>query len=277
MVIPNQGETKRSCDIAGMYVVRHMPRCDHRCDLSTVSHKLPLERYAKLTRRCDGETMKASTEDLRQRIAPVVNDGCSQPVVPTATTSVATVSNGTSSSGVLPVRSCSTPTPVARAIPPAADPDATFATDCDQWEAVTGVGINQSTMYRAQQRVGWTRKKGLIASERDEAARAAFRALWAARRLTVIDESGAQTNMTPRDSRAPRGERAVGSIPRNHAKNTTLIASLSLAGLGAAMTLDGALDSDAFVAYLGVFRVPTLKAGRIVVLDTLSVHQDQRG
>jgi transposase len=124
-----------------------------------------------------------------------------------------------------------------------------------------------------------TKKKSLIASERDDAARAAFRAmsaLWEATTIIFLDESGTQTNMTPRYSRAPRGERAVGSAPRNHEKNTTLVASLSLAGLGEAMTLEGALDGDAFVAYLTVFLVPTLVAGQIVVMDNLSVHKDKR-
>jgi len=129
-----------------------------------------------------------------------------------------------------------------------------------------------------------TKKKSLIASERDEAARAAFRAMsavWEATQLTFIDESGTQTNMTPRYSRAPRGERAVGSAPRNHDKNTTLVASLSLTGLGAAMTLEGALDGDAFAAgrplgSMEAFLVPTLVAGQIVVMDNLSVHKDKR-
>ncbi|MCA1669870.1 MAG: IS630 family transposase [Thermomicrobia bacterium] len=124
-----------------------------------------------------------------------------------------------------------------------------------------------------------TKKKSLIASERDEAARVAFRArsaLWAARQVIFLDESGAQTNMTPRYSRAPRGKRAVGSAPRNHAQNTTLVASLSVNGLGAAMTLAGALDGDAFAAYREDLLVPTLVPGQIVVMDNLSVHQDKR-
>lgn len=124
-----------------------------------------------------------------------------------------------------------------------------------------------------------TKKKRLIASERDEAARAAFRAmsaLWAATALVFLDESGTQTTMTPRDRRSPRGERAVGKAPRNHEKNTTLVASLSGAGLGAAMTLEGALDGDAFIAYLEAFLVPTLMPGAIVVMDNLSVHKDNR-
>lgn len=123
------------------------------------------------------------------------------------------------------------------------------------------------------------KKKSLIASERDEAARAAFRAisaLWEATCVVFVDESGAQTNMTPRYSRAPRGERAYGSAPRNHGTNTTLVASLSLAGMGEAMTLTGALDADAFAAYLTTFLVPSLVPGTIVVMDNLRVHHDKR-
>jgi transposase len=103
-----------------------------------------------------------------------------------------------------------------------------------------------------------------------------MRAVWTATEVTFIDESGTQTNMTPRYSRAPRGERAYGSAPRNHDTITTLVASLSLTGLGAAMTLEGALDGDAFVAYLTAFLVPTLVPGQIVVMDNLSVHKDKR-
>jgi transposase len=122
-------------------------------------------------------------------------------------------------------------------------------------------------------------KKSLIATERDEAARAAWRAtaaLWDARRLVFVDESGTQTNLTPRYSRAPRGERAYGAAPRNHGKNTTLIAALSAAGIGAAMTLEGAADAEAFVAYATDVLVPTLVPGQIVIMDHLSVHKDER-
>ncbi len=122
-------------------------------------------------------------------------------------------------------------------------------------------------------------KKSLIATERDAAARAAWRAmsaLWEAARLVFVDESGTQTNMTPRYSRAPRGERAYGAAPRNQGKNTTLIAALTHGGMGAAMTLEGAADGDAFAAYLTHFLVPTLRPGQIVVMDNLSVHKDKR-
>lgn len=80
--------------------------------------------------------------------------------------------------------------------------------------------------------------------------------------------------MTPHYSRAPRGKRAYGKTPRNHGKNVTLIASLSHRGMGPAMTLDGATDTAAFVAYLREVLAPTLTPGQIVVLDNLSVHKN---
>ena len=105
----------------------------------------------------------------------------------------------------------------------------------------------------------------MIATEREEAARAAWRAmaaLWEASSVIFVDERGTQTNMTPRTSRAPRGRRAYGAAPRNQGKNTTLIAALSTRGMGAAMTLEGAADADAFVAYMTHLLVPTPCRGR---------------
>jgi transposase len=124
-----------------------------------------------------------------------------------------------------------------------------------------------------------TKKKSLIATERDDAARAAWRtqeALTAATRYVFVDECGMQTNMTPRYARAPRGERAYGHVPRNHHRNTTLFASLSAGGMGECMAVEGAADGDAFVAYLREFLVPMLVPGQVVVLDNLSVHKDLR-
>lgn len=79
--------------------------------------------------------------------------------------------------------------------------------------------------------------------------------------------------MTPRYARAPRGQRVSGAVPRNYGQNTTLIAALSPAGVGAAMTLDGAADRPAFTAYVREFLAPTLRPGQVVVLDNLAVHK----
>jgi transposase len=96
------------------------------------------------------------------------------------------------------------------------------------------------------------------------------------RRLHHAEKCGANINLTPRYARAPRGQRAYGSVPRNTDKNTTLIAAMSTAGMGAAMLLQGATDSAAFEAYVEQVLAPTLVPGKIVIMDNLSAHKSER-
>jgi transposase len=96
------------------------------------------------------------------------------------------------------------------------------------------------------------------------------------RRLVFVDECSTNTSMTRRYGRAPGGARAVGRVPRNYGPNLSLIASLGLDGAGPAMTLPGAVDGEAFVAYVQEVLVPTLRRGDLVVMDNLSVHKDER-
>ena len=84
-------------------------------------------------------------------------------------------------------------------------------------------------------------KKSKVAQERDEGTRALWRWLvsrFDVRRLVFVDESGMHTSMDRLRSRAPKGERAYGKVPRNRGKNTTLIASMSLCGMGETMWRD---------------------------------------
>ncbi len=82
--------------------------------------------------------------------------------------------------------------------------------------------------------------------------------------------------MTRRYARAPRGERAYGSVPRNRGKNTTLLASMSLEGMGVAMTVEGSTTQKVFEAYVERFLAPTLKAGQVVILDNLGAHKGEK-
>jgi len=88
----------------------------------------------------------------------------------------------------------------------------------------------------------------------------------------IVDEFGSNLNLTPRYARAPRGVRAVGRVPRNTPANTTVIASLSLEGMGPSLLLSGATDGLAFEAYVEQVLAPTLRSGQIVVMDNLSAH-----
>jgi transposase len=120
-----------------------------------------------------------------------------------------------------------------------------------------------------------TKKKTLGATERNEEARRAWREQMKqvdANQLVIVDETGSNIGLTPLYARAPQGQRAYGSIPRKRGKNTTLLASLSLDGMGAAMILEGATDALAFEIYVEQMLAPSLEPGQIVVMDNLSSH-----
>lgn len=55
--------------------------------------------------------------------------------------------------------------------------------------------------------------------------------------------------------------RAYGSAPRTYGKNSTLLASLSLSGMGAAMILEGASDTLAFEYYVEHILAPQFATG----------------
>jgi hypothetical protein len=122
-------------------------------------------------------------------------------------------------------------------------------------------------------------KKSPIASERDEGARDLWR--WLAsrfdvRRLVFVDESGTHVSMDRLRSRAPRGLRAYGRVPKNRGKNLTLIASMSLSGMGESMCIEGATDARTFEAYVEHFLAPSLCEGQVVVMDNLGAHRPSR-
>lgn len=95
-------------------------------------------------------------------------------------------------------------------------------------------------------------------------------------RLVFVDESGTNLAMTPRYGRAPRGQRAVGTAPRNHGPNVTLLAVMSGTGITAAMTMTGATDGAVFALFVDQILVPTLRPGQVVIWDNLSVHKHHR-
>lgn len=100
-----------------------------------------------------------------------------------------------------------------------------------------------------------------------------------ARRLVFVDESGFHTSMTRLRSRAPKGERAYGRVPRNRGKNTTLIAAITLEGAmrgGASLAIERATDAEVFEGYVEHFLAPSLSEGQVVVMDRLGAHRTER-
>jgi transposase len=123
------------------------------------------------------------------------------------------------------------------------------------------------------------KKKSLRAQERDETKRATWREQTRGidpARFVWVDETGSHLGMTRRYSRAPRGQRAVGTAPGSRGKNRTLITALTLAGIGPGLLLDEAIDRETFDGYILHRLAPTLTPGQIVVVDNLKVHYSDR-
>jgi len=73
--------------------------------------------------------------------------------------------------------------------------------------------------------------------------------------------------------RSPRGQRLDAAVPWGHWKTTTFVAGLRLDGLHAPMVIDGAMDGEAFKAYVEQLLAPTLKPRDIVIMDNLPSHK----
>jgi transposase len=124
------------------------------------------------------------------------------------------------------------------------------------------------------------KKRSVGASERDEFLRAAWRSLVAreidAERLVFVDEMGANISLAPLYAWSRRGERAFSSVPRNWGKNITLLASMSMEGMGECLAVEGSTTTKVFETYLERVLVPSLRAGQVVVMDNLSSHKGSR-
>ena len=94
-------------------------------------------------------------------------------------------------------------------------------------------------------------------------------------RLVFVDEMGTHTSLYSLYAWSKRGERAYCSMPRNRGKNTTVLASMSLEGMGPALAVEGATTATVFEAYVEEVLVPSLRAGQIVVMDNLSAHKGE--
>ena len=123
-------------------------------------------------------------------------------------------------------------------------------------------------------------KKSLRAAERKRADVARARRRWVREqgmldpaRLVFIDETAVTTNMVRLNGWNPRGERLVGDVPMGHWETVTFIAGFRQTGIVAPMLIKGAMNGEAFLAYLEQCLVPTLKRNDIVVIDNVSFHK----
>ncbi len=95
-------------------------------------------------------------------------------------------------------------------------------------------------------------------------------------RLIFVDECGTHTSLAPLYGYAPRGKRLRLSVPRKRGKNTTLLSSMTLLGMGPSLAVEGATTASVFEAYVEQVLAPSLRKGQIVVMDNLGAHRPKR-
>ena len=91
--------------------------------------------------------------------------------------------------------------------------------------------------------------------------------------LVFLDETGVMLGLTRTYARSPRGSRVYDLKPFYRGSRVTVIGAISLTGVVALMTLDGAMDGDAFKVFIEKCLVPQLWTGAVVVMDNLPAHK----
>jgi transposase len=109
----------------------------------------------------------------------------------------------------------------------------------------------------ARARRRWIREQGLLDSTH----------------LVFIDETSVNTNMTRTYGRGLEGERVIGRVPFAAWKTLTFVAALRCEGMTAPMLIKGAMNGEAFLAYVEQCLVPTLERSDIVIMDNVPSHK----
>lgn len=91
--------------------------------------------------------------------------------------------------------------------------------------------------------------------------------------LMFLDEFGATTTMQRTHGRAAPGQRVVTQVPHGHWKMISTIAAMSVEGIVASGSFDGATDTELFVTFVAEALLPVLKPGQVVVMDNLPAHK----
>jgi hypothetical protein len=127
-----------------------------------------------------------------------------------------------------------------------------------------------------------SKKRSVDANERDEFLRAAWRVMVAAatpqaRAFSLRRRDGHQHfSDAPVCLLAPWRERAHARVPRNWGANVTLLASMSVRGMGPCLAVEGPTTEAVFEVYLERALAPSLCPGQVVVMDNLSSHKGSR-
>jgi transposase len=97
-----------------------------------------------------------------------------------------------------------------------------------------------------------------------------------AKQLVFVDEMGTNTSLASLRAWSPKGRRAYCSVPRNRGKNTTVLSSMTMEGMGPSLAVEGATTAAVFETYVERVLSPMLRPGQVVVMDNLTAHKGER-
>lgn len=91
--------------------------------------------------------------------------------------------------------------------------------------------------------------------------------------LVFLDEMGVLLGLTRTHARSSHGSRVYDLKPFYRGAKITVIGAISSQKVVALMTLNGAMDGDAFEVFIKKCLVPQLWSGAVVVMDNLPAHK----
>src|SRR6266508_2197586 len=91
--------------------------------------------------------------------------------------------------------------------------------------------------------------------------------------LVFLDETAVSTNMVRLRGWAPQGIRLIGRAPCGEWKTITFVAALRHNKMVAPMVVNGAMNTELFLAYVRQCLAPALRPGDIVVMDNVNIHR----
>jgi transposase len=91
-----------------------------------------------------------------------------------------------------------------------------------------------------------------------------------------LDEMGNTLNMAPTQGRSPRGERVYDAQPTAPGGTINTLAVLTESGVKAVDLYRGSLTAERFVFYIGMYLIPILVGGKVLIMDNHPVHRSKR-
>ena len=96
-----------------------------------------------------------------------------------------------------------------------------------------------------------------------------------AENIIFMDETWANTKMSPSYGWAPSHLRAYGVVPHGHYVQVTMVAAVCRSGVFADHSFVGSMNGSRFYEWVAEHLVPHLTKGDVLIMDNLSSHKNK--